>query len=185
MGLRANVVCSSVWYKHPLSARQHNFPFKKTEKHSTLVVSVARWGLRIRELADMIMTPWQPGELRWSVMAALELITTFWTFCLRRFEAKTTNSLRLQGSGLSAWESDVKLVWYNICETYSDFRQIWQGNSDTPLPWCTLFLCRTLSKEGRYLLAQISRREMKSFFLLKTSIIPLIQLVSYFWQWLS
>lgn len=140
MGLRANVVCSGVWYKHPLSTQQHNFPLKKkTEKHSTLVVSITRWGLHIWKLADMIMTPWQPGELRWSVMAALELITTFWTFSLQHFNVETTNSFSLgcQGSGLTAWESDVKLVWWNICETYSDFRQIWQGELDAPLPWHT------------------------------------------------
>lgn len=70
------------------------FP-SKTEKHLTLVVSVARWGLRIWNLADMIMTPWQPGKLRWFVMAALELITTFWTFSLEPVNIESPNSLSL------------------------------------------------------------------------------------------
>lgn len=139
------------------------FP-SKTEKHSTLVVSLARWGLRIWNLADMIMTPWQPGELRWSVMAALELITTFWTFSLQHVHAESPSSRSLSwfpGIGFNCVGVRCQVSLVEHLWNLQSLQRIWQCNvmrhSVAMVHREKLLYCTLLNK-GCYLPAEFRGR---------------------------
>lgn len=140
MGPQANIMCSSVWYKHPLLPGGIILPLKKTALNSCCQCDQMR--------------PPQPktGRYEHDIMTALcarmDMLAPWWLPCwvdydflhsLYILQISKNTSISLSVLFLSVSKDSVQLcvgVWrqwkletrvsYHICETYWTFRQSWQ-----------------------------------------------------------